>query len=66
MNEPCRAFGCDLIINDLSWCYYPVDKLRELPGRRLVSCNYERCVIVTFFFRIRNTAPQITNYNTIN
>ena len=30
-NEPCRAFGCDLIA--LSWFYYPVEKLSELPCR---------------------------------
>ena len=34
-NEPCRVFGCDL-----------VDKLIELPGRRLVIMN----VFVTLFW----------------
>ena len=38
-----REFGCDLII--LSWFYYSVDKLRELPGWRLVKD--ERCVFGT-------------------
>ena len=36
-NEPCRAFGCDLI--SLSWLYYLVDKSSELPGRQLLAMN---------------------------
>ena len=46
MNEPCRAFGCDLIM--LSSLYLTNRQIKRVA--RPKDCNYERCVFVTLFF----------------